>query len=82
MIGYVCRRLVLSELLTSIGVPDEKFASTCVLVDKLDKLPADEVRAALLEQGLSADSAETLLKTRKPPAHPPAPRRLCCVKGG
>ena len=28
-------RTVLSEILSSIGVPDEKFASTCVLVDKL-----------------------------------------------
>ena len=56
-------RLVLSELLTSLGVPEDKFASTCVLVDKLDKLPEDEVRSALLEQGLPADSAETLLST-------------------
>lgn len=56
-------RSVLSELLTSLGVPDEKFASTCVLVDKLDKLPEDEVRKALLEQGLPADSAEKLLTT-------------------
>ena len=54
---------MLSELLTSIGVPDEKFASTCVLVDKLDKLPEEEVRKALLEQGLPEDSAEKLLNT-------------------
>ena len=59
----ISTRLVLSELLTSLGVPEDKFASTCVLVDKLDKLPADEVRAALLEQGLPADSAEKLLTT-------------------
>merc|ERR1719171_2467223 len=45
-------RSVLSELLTSLGVPDDKFASTCVLIDKLDKLPEDEVRSLLLEQGL------------------------------
>jgi histidyl-tRNA synthetase len=30
-------RAVLSELFGSLGVPAEKFASTCVLVDKLDK---------------------------------------------
>jgi histidyl-tRNA synthetase len=54
-------RTVLSEILSSIGVPDEKFASTCVLVDKLDKMPADDVKKMLLEQGLPADSAEKLL---------------------
>jgi len=56
-------RKVLSELLTSIGVPETQFASTCVLVDKLDKLPEDEVRKALLESGLTSESAQTLLTT-------------------
>jgi len=56
-------RSVLSELLTSLGVPDDKFASTCVLVDKLDKLPEDEVRTLLLAQGLPADSTQKLLST-------------------
>ena len=56
-------RSVLSELLTSLGVPEEQFASTCVLVDKLDKLPEDEVRTLLLEQGLPADSTSKLLST-------------------
>ena len=56
-------RLVLSELLTSLGVPEDKFASTCVLVDKLDKLPEDEVRKLLLEQGLPEDSTSKLLST-------------------
>jgi len=56
-------RAVLSELLTSLGVAEEKFASTCVLVDKLDKLPEEDVRAALLEQGLPVDSAQKLLST-------------------
>lgn len=56
-------RRVLAELLASIGVPEEKFASTCVLVDKLDKLPEDEVRKALVEAGLTAHSADSLLAT-------------------
>ena len=59
----ISTRRVLAELLTKLGVPEDKFASTCVLVDKLDKLPQEEVRSALLEQGLPADSAETLLTT-------------------
>jgi len=59
----ISTRLVLSELLTSLGVPDDKFAQTCVLVDKLDKMPEAEIRAALLELGLPPDSAQTLLST-------------------
>merc|ERR1719171_3453596 len=59
----VSTRGVLAELLPSLGVPEERFASTCVLVDKLDKLPEEEVRAALLEQGMAADAADTLLRT-------------------
>merc|ERR1719235_2868291 len=59
----ISTRRVLSELLPSLGVPEEKFAATCVLVDKLDKLPEDEVRAALLEQGMGAEAAQKLLST-------------------
>ena len=42
----ISTRSVLAELLPSLGVPEENFAATCVLVDKLDKLPQDEVRRA------------------------------------
>jgi histidyl-tRNA synthetase len=31
-------RLVISEVLTELGIPEEKFAATCVLVDKLEKV--------------------------------------------
>ena len=31
-------RLVVSEVLGQLGVPDDKFAETCVLIDKLDKV--------------------------------------------
>ncbi len=60
----VSTRAVLAELLAKLGVPDERFATTCVLVDKLDKLPAEQVRAALVEDGgLSAEVADSLLAT-------------------
>ena len=48
--AQVSTRGVLAELLPSLGVPEERFASTCVLVDKLDKLPEEEA--------CPADSAE------------------------
>ena len=31
-------RLVIAEVLTELGIPEEKFAATCVLVDKLEKV--------------------------------------------
>lgn len=31
-------RLVIGEVLTELGIPEEKFAATCVLVDKLEKV--------------------------------------------
>lgn len=31
-------RLVIGEVLTELGIPDEKFAATCILVDKLEKV--------------------------------------------
>jgi len=59
----ISTRKVLSELLPTLGVAEAQFASTCVLVDKLDKLPKEEVAKALGEQGLDADAAATLLDT-------------------
>jgi len=34
-------RMVIAEVLTSLNVPEEKFAATCVLVDKLEKVSAN-----------------------------------------
>ena len=31
-------RLVIGEVLTELGIPEDKFAATCVLVDKLEKV--------------------------------------------
>jgi histidyl-tRNA synthetase len=31
-------RAALGEILTSLGVPEDKHAATCVLVDKLEKV--------------------------------------------
>jgi len=62
----VSTRLVLSELLDSLGLPQEQFASTCVLIDKLDKLPQEEIQKSLVEQTSLDDAAVTkLLDTLK-----------------
>jgi len=53
-------RLVIGEVLGSLGVPEEKFAATCVLVDKLEKVPLDSIQGDLEELGLTRDIVEQL----------------------
>jgi len=53
-------RLVIGEVLTQLGIPEEKFAATCVLVDKLEKVPLDAVQEDLEELGLTRPTIEKL----------------------
>mmetsp|Transcript_51148 Transcript_51148/g.121560 ORF Transcript_51148/g.121560 Transcript_51148/m.121560 type:complete len:534 (+) Transcript_51148:82-1683(+) len=56
-------RKLLATLLKKAGVPDDKFASTCVIVDKLDKMPAEEVIKELNEkEGLAKEVGATIVK--------------------
>jgi len=49
-------RKVLGAVIKKAGVPDEKFAETCVIIDKLDKIGADAVCRELQEKvGLSTE---------------------------
>ncbi|KPM39106.1 Histidine--tRNA ligase, mitochondrial [Neonectria ditissima] len=51
-------RNVLDGLFAVAGVPSDKIRPTSSAVDKLDKSPWDEVRAEMLEKGLSAEIAD------------------------
>ncbi|KAL7545337.1 hypothetical protein ACHAWF_008692 [Thalassiosira exigua] len=53
-------RGVIGEVLTELGVPEEKFAATCVLVDKLEKVPLDAIQGDLEELGLERSTIEKL----------------------
>ena len=53
-------RLVIGEVLTELGIPESKFAATCVLVDKLEKVPLDAIQSDLEELGLSREVVEQL----------------------
>lgn len=55
-------RLVIGEVLTELGIPPELFAATCVLVDKLEKVPIDAVQGDLEELGLDRSVVERLLE--------------------
>lgn len=54
-------RLVIGEVLSELGIPEEKFAATCVLVDKLEKVPIDAIQGDLEELGLDQSVVEKLL---------------------
>jgi len=53
-------RAVVGEVLTGLGVPADKFAATCVLVDKLEKVPLDAVQGDMEALGLDRSVVERL----------------------
>merc|ERR1719389_1264885 len=56
-------RKVLGAVLKNAGVPDARFAETCVIIDKLDKIGADEVIKQLKENiDLSEDVGKKLVE--------------------
>mmetsp|Transcript_2630 Transcript_2630/g.3871 ORF Transcript_2630/g.3871 Transcript_2630/m.3871 type:complete len:317 (-) Transcript_2630:277-1227(-) len=54
-------RGALKEILTGLGVPEEKFAATCVLVDKLEKLPRQAIEAEMEKLGLSTEVIDRII---------------------
>ena len=56
----ISSRKVLEEVLGSLGIEGDTFAKTCVIVDKMDKLPAEAITAQLSDLGLDDDSISTI----------------------
>ena len=56
----ISSRKVLEEVLGSLGIVGESFAKTCVIVDKMDKLPAEAIATQLSDLGLDDDSISTI----------------------
>ena len=56
----ISSRKVLEEVLGSLGLEGEIFAQTCIIVDKMDKLPEDVIEAQLSDLGLSSESISTI----------------------
>ena len=55
-------RKIIEAVLNAAQVPEERFSEVCVLVDKLDKLPAGAVREELEGVGLDSSVVDTLLQ--------------------
>ena len=56
----VSSRKVLEEVLGSLGVTGDAFSETCIIVDKMDKLPAEAIEAQLTELGLDPVAISTI----------------------
>lgn len=56
-------RKVLQDVLTPLGITAELFAPVCVIVDKLDKLTAEEVTKQLTDLKLEASVIEKIKET-------------------
>ena len=52
----ISSRKVLEEVLGSLEISEEIFSKTCIIVDKMDKLPADVVEEQLTELGHNSDA--------------------------
>ena len=51
----ISNRKVLEEVLGSLGVEGDLFAKTCIVVDKMDKLPPDVIEKQLSDIGHSSE---------------------------
>ncbi len=56
----VSSRKVLEEVLGSLGVKGEAFSKTCIVIDKMDKLPAEVIEAQLADLSLDAKAISTI----------------------
>ena len=58
----VSNRRILQAVLQDAGVPDEQFGPVCILVDKLEKLPREEVSAQVKALGIAIDVVDRILE--------------------
>ena len=56
----ISSRKVLEEVLGSLGIEGDSFTKTCVIVDKMEKLPEETVSAQLSDLGISDSSITTI----------------------
>ncbi len=59
----VNNRKVLQGVLMGLGVPEDRFAAVCVLVDKLEKMPREAIEADLRGLGLDSCLVDRIVET-------------------
>ncbi|KAL8493782.1 hypothetical protein ACS0TY_024808 [Phlomoides rotata] len=62
-VGFkVSSRKVLQEVLRRYSIPENQFGRVCVTIDKLDKIPIDDIKTELRSAELSEQAVEELLQ--------------------
>ncbi|KAK4404763.1 Histidine--tRNA ligase, chloroplastic/mitochondrial [Sesamum angolense] len=62
-VGFkVSSRKVLQEVLRRYSIPESLFGRVCVIIDKLEKIPIDDIKKELMSVELSEDAVEELLQ--------------------
>ncbi|KAK4743238.1 hypothetical protein SAY87_001239 [Trapa incisa] len=62
-VGFkVSSRKVLQEVLGSYSVPEILFGKVCIIIDKIEKIPIDDIKNELKLVGISEVAAEELLQ--------------------
>ncbi|XP_010558175.1 PREDICTED: histidine--tRNA ligase, chloroplastic/mitochondrial [Tarenaya hassleriana] len=62
-VGFkVSSRKVLQEMLRSYGVPENLFGKVCIVIDKIEKIPVEEIKKELRLTGISEEAIEQLLE--------------------
>ncbi|CAM8922480.1 unnamed protein product [Rhodiola kirilowii] len=63
MFGFkISSRKVLQEVLKSYSIPDHLFGKVCIIIDKIEKIPRDEIKKELGNVGISDQAIEELLQ--------------------
>ncbi|KAJ7556169.1 hypothetical protein O6H91_05G072300 [Diphasiastrum complanatum] len=57
----ISNRKVLQAVLSRHNVPDDSFAAVCVIVDKIEKLPQDEIKKELSMLGVTIEAVNGIL---------------------
>lgn len=61
-VGFkISSRKVLQEVLRCNNVPEDLFGRVCIIIDKLEKIPVDEVKRELKSAGMSEQAIDQLL---------------------
>lgn len=59
----VSNRKILQKLLNDMNVPDDKFARTCILIDKMNKMSREDLTQCLYDEiGLTKENVDKIYK--------------------
>ncbi|KAF8006051.1 hypothetical protein BT93_K0367 [Corymbia citriodora subsp. variegata] len=62
-VGFkISSRKVLQEVLRSYSVPEDSFGRVCVIIDKIGKIPVEDIKKDLKLSGMSEVAVEDLLR--------------------